>query len=314
MEKEKNFINKINALPIGIVGATLGLCTLSNAYNLLGFEVIRNCVTPLCAIIFLIYSIKIVTNFNQWKIEYLNDIVVATLYSTISMLIFNFAAFLEQYNHSAGIVLWIFALVLQIISILAIIYFHIYPKRNIEVIYPSLFVPFLGIAVADVVGANMGFRNVQLAILGWAIIVYLMLFGLIIFRLLKINIPENVRHTKMILIAPISLIMISYVSLIENINIYVILCLLMYFIMSLIYVFYNFPSFFKNGFENGYAALTFPMAVSSVALITVSQTLQDNYSILSSILYTYSLIHLVLATIIIIYTYVLLLYNCLIKN
>ena len=84
-------------------------------------------------------------------------------------------------------------------------------------------------------------------------------------RLLKHPLADPLFHTKAILLAPSSLCVVSYINIIKNPNPIVVYLLYLVVFVSILYVIANLTKFFSFSFHPGFAGLTFPMAIGTVA-------------------------------------------------
>ncbi len=299
-------MNKYRNLPVGVIGTVLGLTTLSNAYNALGFSFIRTVVMLFGLYGWSIAARKIFLNFDKVQEEYMENTVTATLYATFPMLTMVLSSFIVQYISPLGKILWLLAVFTQLTLIVLLFIKHIFAKKNLDVILPSWYVTFLGLLVSTAVGTEMGFDFLQhiLVLIGYAL--YFSTIGFVVYRLFKKDLPAPARFTKTILLAPISLIIVGTLNVYSDFsaaNPGLIYFLYTIFIITMIYVLKQTSSFLDGGFVPGYAALTFPHAIACIASLKVSGFLiKQNHLILGNIIHTIALIQIIATTIIIGYT------------
>ncbi len=299
-------MNKYRNLPVGVIGTVLGLTTLSNAYNALGFSFIRTVVMLFGLYGWSIAARKIFLNFDKVQEEYMENTVTATLYATFPMLTMVLSSFIVQFISPLGKLLWLIAVFTQLTLIVLLFVKHIFAQKNLDVILPSWYVTFLGLLVSTAVGTEMGFSLLQhiIVIIGYGL--YFSTIGFVVYRLFKKDLPAPARFTKTILLAPISLIIVGTLNVYGNFSISnpgLIYFLYTIFIITMIYVLKQTNSFLDGGFVPGYAALTFPHAIACIASLKVSGFLiKQNHLILGNIIHTIALIQIIATTIIIGYT------------
>ncbi len=299
-------MNKYRNLPVGFIGTVLGLATLSNAYNAIGFSFIRTIVMIFALYCWTIAARKVFLNFDKVKEEYMENTVTATLYATFSMLTMVLSSFIVQFIAPLGKVLWLIAIFVQLTLIILLFVKHIFVKQNIDVILPSWYVTFLGLLVSTAVGTEMGFDYFQhiIVLIGYGL--YFTTIGFVVYRLSKKDLPAPARFTKTILLAPISLIIVGTLNVYTNFSADhpgLIYFLYIIFIITMIYVLKQTKSFLKGGFVPGYAALTFPHAIACIASLKVSGFLvKQNLVTLGNLVHYIAIIQIIVTTVIILYT------------
>ncbi|HAX72025.1 MAG TPA: transporter, partial [Firmicutes bacterium] len=143
----KRLLKKIEGLPIGAVGATVGACTLSTVYHLLGFNFIRHAV--LCVAIFVWFAMlaKIVLHFSVFKSEY-NQAVSGSLYGLFAMLTMIIGSYLSHYIAPLGKTLWLLGILLHLVHIICFTAIHLIKNFKFELLVPTWFVSYMGILVS----------------------------------------------------------------------------------------------------------------------------------------------------------------------
>ncbi len=241
----------------------LGACTLSNVYNSLGFSFVRHITMFFGLIVVILYIFKIMLHKDIAKQEY-NSPLTSSLYPAMCMITMVLGAYYYEY-FAFGKIIWLIAFILHIIHIIFFTYLHFIKSRDIKTFLPTWFVTYNGIMVSSVVGANMNFDKFLAFIVYYGIIIYFIILPFMIIRLKKVEIKDNMQHSTAILLGPCSLCVVSYINIIKDINLILLIILYICVILSLIYIIIKLPRFFSYKFAPTFASLTFPMAIGIVA-------------------------------------------------
>lgn len=291
-------LDRLERMPIPVVATTVGVCTLGNVYNGLGFPIIRHLSMIFGTIILLAYIIKIFKYPNAIKNDY-NNTIFASLYGTVSMLMMLISSYYIQWIPFFKYVL-IFAVILHACHIVVFIYMNVIKKFDKTFFMPSWFVTFNGIMVSLVVGAKVLPPTMANIVLYWGICVYTIVAPLVVIRLVKYEIKPPTYHTQAILIAPAALIVVSIINVMPEPSLLLVSIYYLAMLASLIFVIIRLPRFFAVPFTPGFAGLTFPMAIGIVATQKMSGFLTDlGYETYGNVLKQLSGIQIYLTTAII---------------
>ena len=261
---KRSFKSKLANLPVPILATMVGTATLSNLWAPLGFSWIRHIVMWASAIILLCYIGKLIFHFDTFKKEYSNT-VPASLYAGFSMITMILGSYVFDYSPVIGKAMWLIGLGIHAVHLVIFLYRNVVKGVNIATFVPSWFVTLNGIMVSTVVGGVMNEPFICTIIVYYGITALVVTLPFMIVRLLKHPIADPLFHTKAILLAPSSLCVVSYINIIKNPNAIVIYLLYAVVFCSLLYVVLNLPKFFSFSFHPGFAGLTFPMAIGTVA-------------------------------------------------
>ncbi len=271
-------------LPVGVIGTGLGLCTLSNAFNSFGMSYVRIICMLIGMAVWYVAFMKICFNFDKVKEEYFANTVTATLYATFAMLTMVLSSFIVAYIPLLGKALWLIGIAIQSALIIMLFVFHIFEKRDIDVILPSWYVTLLGLLVSTAIGTEMGFEGLQKIIVIYGFLMYFGSIGFVVYRLLQKDLPRPARYTKTILLAPISLVLVGYINVYSNQSIVLVLALYVILIITMLYVLSQVKSFMEDSFTPGCAALTFPHAIAIIASLKTSAFLAESMPTLSTVI------------------------------
>jgi exfoliative toxin A/B len=96
-------------------------------------------------------------------------------------------------------------------------------------------------------------------------IIYIVLLPFMIWRLLNVEIKNAAYHTMAVLLAPCSLCVVSLINVNGQNNGILLSFMYICVLASLAFILFKLPDFFSFDFYPGYAGLTFPMAIGTVA-------------------------------------------------
>lgn len=260
---------RIKDIPVAILPAMVGACTLGNVFQSLGFYWIKNITFFVAAIIWILYIAKIITNFETCKNEYSNT-VPASLYAGFTMLLMLLGSFVFTWSQFIGKTMWFVGLILHAIHILIFTYKNVIKGVKIATFVPSWFVTYNGIMVSAVIGGVMKEPTICKIVVYYGITVLIIIMPFMIYRLIKHPINDPLFHTQAILLAPSSLCLVSYFNFFNEPNKYVVYPLYILILLTLIFIIYKIPKFFSYSFNPGFAGLTFPMAIGIVASTKMS--------------------------------------------
>lgn len=294
--KNNSFIDKFKNIPVPLLPTMVGAATLSNVYLTLGYTWIRHITMILSAIILIAYIIKIVTNFNVFKDEYSNT-VPASLYAGFTMITMILGSYVFDFSPTIGKAMWFVGLILHAIHIVIFTYRNVIKGVNIDTFLPSWFVTYNGIMVSTVVGGVMNEPTIGKIVVYYGIAVLIIIMPFMLYRLVTTDVKDAVHHTQAILLAPSSLCLVSYLNFIKEPNKFVVYALYALVFCTLLFIIVKLPKFFSFDFHPGFAGMTFPMAIGTVASIKMSGFLKgQGYDVLSNMVKEISGIQIYLTT------------------
>lgn len=264
-----NILERIERLPVGIIGTSVAAITISNVYATFNMRALRDIFMFLGTIILILATIKIVAHKKVFIEEY-KMTVPGSLYGTYSMLIMLIGSYLFPYLPLVGKTLLLTGVTIHVIFIIIFSYLNLKNKLKIDTFLPCWFATYNGIMVSTVVGVPMNLGIIGKLIVFYGIAIYFLIIPFMIRRLLKFPVAEHLIQTKAVILAPSSLCLIGYLNFVPTPNLYFVFFLYFAVFVSLIYVVKNIPAFFKNNFTPIFAATTFPMAIGTVATLRMS--------------------------------------------
>ena len=230
----------------------------------MGYTWVRHITSWVAVIVLISYIIKMIVYPKTCLKEYSNT-VPASLYAGFTMITMILGSYFYNLNPLFGKVLWFIGLILHVIHILIFTYRNVIKGVNIQTFVPSWFVTYNGIMVSTVVGGVMNEPLICKIVVYYGIAVFTIIIPFMLYRLVKHELKEPMYHTQAILLAPSSLCLVSYLNFIETPNKFIIYYLYLAVICALIFIIIKLPTFFSFIFHPGFAGLTFPMAIGTVA-------------------------------------------------
>lgn len=260
----KTFLQKIENLPVPILPTMVGALTLSTVYSNMGYTWVRHITSWIAVIVLLSYITKMIVYPKTCLKEYSNT-VPASLYAGFTMITMILGGYFYNASPVFGKTLWFTGLILHAIHILIFTYRNVVKGVNMQTFVPSWFVTYNGIMVSTVVGGVMNEPAICKIVVYYGIAVFTIIIPFMLYRLVKHELKEPMYHTQAILLAPSSLCLVSYLNFIETPNKFIIYYLYLAVICALIFIIIKLPTFFSFIFHPGFAGLTFPMAIGTVA-------------------------------------------------
>lgn len=268
-------LSKVKNLPVPLLPTMVGSMTLSNVLAGKGFVWMRPFMMILSTIILIAYTIKIIKFPEVVKKEY-SQVIPASLYPAFNMMLMLLGSFYVDYSYVLGKTLWSIGVILHAIHIVVFSYRYIIKDRNIDHIFPSWYVTYTGILVAAVVGGAMNAPAFTQALAYFGVFCYLVLLPFQIYKLVKHGLALGSYHTHAILLAPASLSFVALLNSEAPVPTGLLYFLYICIFLTLLYILYRTPYSFAVEWSPGYAGLTFPMAIGTVASGLMSGLLEAN--------------------------------------
>lgn len=250
--------------PVPIVGIMLGLAAAGNLVQSYG-EVYRSIFGIISFILLILMIVKII-KFPKGVLESLENPVVASVFPTLSMGIMLLSTYCTTFAKSFAYIMWIIGVALHVVLILW------FTKKfalnfNINKVFPSWFIVYVGIVVTSVTAPAYKMQNVGKIAFWFGFVTYLILLPIVIYRVVKIKgMPEPTLPTLAIFAAPASLLLAGYMKSFETKNI-----IMVWFLMSLSIIMYMIVvimlfKLLKLKFYPSYSGFTFPLIISGISI------------------------------------------------
>lgn len=267
--------NKLNIFPIPIAGLILGLAALGNllqSYN----ETYRVVLGIISGILFILFTLKIITNWELFK-EDLKNPQMASILATYSMALIILSTYIKSYLGDWASIVWHIGILLHLIIVGYFCVNFLLNNFNKENIMPSWYVTFVGIAVGGVTGKAF---NPELAKITFyiGIVMYFILMPFIVKKVfIKKDIKAPLLPTVTITAAPGGLCLAAYINSFDEKSIgfitFMVIISQIYYLLALV----NIPKALEKGFFPSYSAFTFPLIITTLSLKLSNKVLEVNF-------------------------------------
>lgn len=258
--------NLLKKLPLPITGLMLGFAALGNLIQSHS-EGLRNLFGLISVIIFVLVVLKLIM-FKKGVKEALENPVVASVFPTFSMTMMLLATYIKPYSGGLAVLFWFAGLILHIVLIIWFTQkFILNNNYNIKKVFPSWFIPYVGIAVASVSSGAVGMQVLGKIIFWFALIAFAVLLPIVLKRVFVVKeMLEPTIPTIAIFAAPASLCLAGYMNSFEAKS--TVLVYILFIVAQVLYwgVILYLPKLLKLKFYPGYSAFTFPLVISGLAL------------------------------------------------
>jgi len=257
-------MNYIKKIPLPMAAVMLALASLGNllsSYNI----VFKNILGVISAIIIILITIKIIICWKGVK-EEINNPVIAAVIPTYSMGVMLLSAYLKEISYTSGAILWWIGVLIHIGLIIFYTKNFIF-KFDIKKMFPSTFIVYVGIGVGGITAPAFKLAQLGQAFFWFAFISLIILVPVLGYRTLIVKgIPEPALPTTVIFAAPAALTLAAYLNSFseKNINMVMFLAVLVMvlYICGIVYLVQG----LRLKFYPSYAAFTFPMVISGIAM------------------------------------------------
>ncbi|MGL5614705.1 MAG: TDT family transporter [Sarcina sp.] len=261
------YIKKLENYPIGACGTALGFITLSNAWGSVGVNFLKPIAVYLAIIIIVLKLIKLFMH-PRAIIADLKNPIAGSFYTTVDMASFLIAAYFHGKYPDFARGLWLFCVIVHFTLVGIYTFFRLKNHKFSEVI-PSWYVTYVGIVTGTLVGHGMGFPNLSKFMLYFGLVAYIGCYPFMLYKIFTKKLTKAQITTTGIMAAPGGLVVGGLVTVYKYVNPYILGIFIVLMIFNVLIVYYFVGKLFKNGFVPGFAAFTFPLAVSTLATYKV---------------------------------------------
>ncbi|NLJ77768.1 MAG: TDT family transporter [Tissierellia bacterium] len=253
-------------LPLPITGLMLGFAALGNLVQTYSQD-IRNIFGTISFIIFILVVLKMLL-FSEGVKEALENPLVASVFPTFSMTMMLLATYIKPFSDGIAGVFWFAGLILHMILMIGFTQkFVLNDNYSIKKVFPSWFIPYVGIAVASVTSGVFGMQSIGKVLFLFALIAFIVLLPIVLKRILVVkDMPEATIPSIAILSAPASLCLAGYINSFEVKNTVLVYILLL--VAQILYwgVIFYLSRMLRLPFYPSYSGFTFPLVISGLAL------------------------------------------------
>lgn len=262
----------LKIIPIPICGLILALVSLGNLLKIDGLPKFGNAVGLIGIALMGLVVFKVIFTFKH-TLSHMNNHIVASVAPTFTMALMVICTYFLEFEAIQPYLsyIWLGIVFLQFVLMLYFAYFFLLSKSvEIHHVYPSWFIIFVGIGVISITSSNF-YPEFGRWIFWLALSFYLLLLPIILYRVVHVkNMEESTLPLITIIAAPGSLCLTGYLNAFDNENILLVTLLIvlsqgLYFVILT-----KLPKLLAIDFYPSYAAFTFPLVISAMAITTAA--------------------------------------------
>lgn len=289
----------LKKLPLPAAGLMLGCAALGNLLQSYS-ENIRLVFGAISAIICILLVLKFIIYPGTFKEDMKNPI-TASVSGTFTMGLMLLAGYLKPYVGNGAVYVWYFAILLHAVLIIYFTIKFIF-KLDIKKVFTSYFIVYVGIVVASVSAPAFGKTSLGTGLFWFGFVTLVLLLVLISYRYIKYKeIPEPAKPLFCIYTAPVSLCLAGYIQSVDVKSKSFIIGMAIVATIIYVMVLVSLPKLLKLKFYPSYAAFTFPMVISAIAMKNTMACLTKMESPVPALKYIV-LVETIIATVLVVYT------------
>lgn len=254
----------IKRVPVPMAGVMLGTAALGNLLQSYS-NTVRNVCGIFAAFLLVLLLLRLILDFGGVKKD-MDSPIVAGVSGTFSMGLMLLSTYLIPLTGTGfAMAVWVIAIALHIALTLYFTVKYIF-HFDLKKVFTVYYIVYVGIAVAGVTAPAYGAEAFGAGTFWFGLVTFILLFIAVTIRYAKIPVPEPARPLIVIYAAPLSLCIAAYVQSVTPKNRGFLLTMLV--IAQIIYVFslVKAVSYLKMKFYPSYAAFTFPLVISAIAI------------------------------------------------
>ena len=263
-------INFIKKLPIPISGLILAILSLGNIlqqYNLI-FKLLCGIIG---CILILMLVLKLIFYPKNIKDDLSNSIILSNS-GTFSMALMILSTYLNAFDGTLAICVWILGIALHILLITYFTYRYICHNFNINGVYPSYWIVYIGITMGAITAHVHGLSEIGFIFFLFGFIAMLITLPLVIYRYFKYpNKSEANKPLICIFTAVMSILIVGYTNSANVISTEFLIILYSIAFAFFLFAFSKVIEYRKLKFYPSYSAFTFPFVITAIASKEVSQ-------------------------------------------
>lgn len=287
-------MNIIKKIPVPVSGLILAILSLGNL-----LAVYNSNIRLICGIIgillILLLVLKLVFYPEEIKKDLSNPVILSNS-GTFSMALMILSTYLNQFNGTLALSVWILGVALHILLIVWFTYRYIICKFDINVVYPSWWIVFIGITMGAITAHVHGLNEIGFYFFIFGFVSMIVTLPLVVYRYLKY--PNKLDQNKpliCIFTAIFSILIVGYTNSANVISMEFLLGLYLTAFVFFIFALIKVIEYRNLDFYPSYSAFTFPFVITAIASTEVSKII--NYDSLNILI----LIQTIIAVILVVY-------------
>ncbi len=261
-------MNIIKKLPIPVSGLILAILSLGNL-----LQVYNPNFRLICGIIGIIFMLMLVLKLLIYPGDVKNDLsnpIILSNSGTFSMALMILSTYINSFNGTLALSVWILGVALHILLIIYFTYRYIIRDFDINGVYPSYWIVFIGITMGAITAHVHGMNEI-----GWLFFLFgfmsmIITLPLVIYRYLKY--PNKLDQNKpliCIFTAIFSILIVGYTNSLDVLSGFLIGLYIIAFIFFL-FALIKAIEYRNLEFYPSFSAFTFPFVITAVASKEVS--------------------------------------------
>lgn len=294
----KSFKDIFKTLPVALTGLALGISGVSGALAITINPIASYIGNFISLLLLLPIIIKNILHFDVFK-EELKHPTLGSFIPTLDMALMNFSVVLYGLSATLGKGLWLLCIILHFIFAISFIY-HRFKSWDIHHMVPSWFVPPIGIVVACTTSTLMNMPTLAHTLFYIGFVFYIIMLPMMLYRIIFLDkIDDSRLPTFAIMAAPPNLCLAGYLVAFTTPNSAMVNFLfpLGLFMTALIYI--AMFKIFRMNFTPVYASFTFPLAISSTAILKYSKYISTIDNARGEFWYNFGFVATLMATLLI---------------
>ena len=264
-----NLMNVIKKLPIPVSGLILAILSLGNV-----LQVYNPTLKLICGIVGLIFIIMLILKLFLYPEDVKNDLsnpIILSNSGTFSMALMILSTYLNAFNGILALSVWILGVALHILLIIYFTYRYIIRDFNINGVYPSYWIVFIGITMGAITAHVHGLNEIGWIFFVFGFISMFITLPLVVYRYLKY--PNQLDQNKPLICIFTAIFSILIVGYTNSLNVSGEFLMALYVIASIFFLFALIKVIeYRNlEFYPSYSAFTFPFVITAIASTEVSQ-------------------------------------------
>ncbi len=256
-------MNTVKNTPIAISGLMLALFSLGSYLN--RYVNNLNILIGFFAVIILTLLLLKVIFYPEESLHEFDNVIVASTSGTFSMGLMMFSTYFINYNTTISFMIWIISVFLHVLLICYFTYNYVIHNYNLENVYPSYWIVYIGISMASITGQSyMGNYNYIFFLFG-----FIMMFPTLIlvsYRYLTKKVTNDAfKPLICIYTAILSILIVAYVNSFEMLSYDFLIVMYSFAVLFYIFALYKFIEYRHLSFYPSYSAYSFPFVISLVA-------------------------------------------------
>ncbi|ANK58956.1 hypothetical protein BSQ39_11190 [Loigolactobacillus backii] len=258
----------LKSIPIPICGLFLAIASLGNLAKDYQLTVLANVLGLGAAVGLLFVILKLIFDFKD-SVQALKDPIIASVAPNFSMAIMVLATYLTGFKHLASSV-WYLGVIIQFGLMLYFTYYFVLRKKvTLAQVYPSWFIVYVGMGVIPMTSADFN-PTLGHVVLWLAVVFYLILLPIVLRRVFKIQkMSQRTIPLVAVIAAPGSLCLAGYMKGFTYQSFWPLLGLLVLSQLMYFLVLACLPRLLQTKFSPSYAAFTFPLVITAIAITAV---------------------------------------------